>query len=85
MKLKELLNLISDEDVRIELEVDIEEKDDYLYTAFWLSDFRGGVESCTSYKDWIVEAVSFYSRIVGNAEISIRIKEDEYDTKRMEN
>lgn len=71
MTLKEYLSLIRDEDVRIELEIDIEEERDYLYTSFWLSDFRIGYRS--EYSDWTVKSVSFFPEKDRMAEISIHI------------
>ena len=80
MKLKEFLSLITDEDVRIELELDIYEERDYLYASFWLSDFRKGIpygrKHPLIYKDWIVENISFDNVMDSTAEITIQIKEE---------
>lgn len=78
MTLKEYLSLIRDEDVRIELEIDIEEERDYLYTTFWLSDFRDGIRygktHCLDYAEWTVESVSFIPMMDDSAEFLIQIK-----------
>lgn len=71
MTLKEYLSLIIDDEVRIELELDIEEEDEYTYKTLWLSDFRNGAPH--EYSEWTVEGVSFIP-IKSVAEISIRIK-----------
>ena len=44
MTLKNFLGLISDEEARIELEIDLENNEDYLYESFWLSDYRLGYD-----------------------------------------
>ena len=78
MTLKEYLSFIRDEDVRIELEIDIEEERDYLYTSFWLSDFRNGIRygrtHCLDYAKWTVESVSFIPMMDDSAEFLIQIK-----------
>ena len=75
MKLKDFLSLIIDEDVRIELELDIEEEDEYLYTSFWLSDYRKGISAAKRYEDWEVESISFGYVIDSAAKMTIQIKE----------
>lgn len=70
MTLKEYLSLIADEEVRIELELDIETENDYLYKSFWLSDFRTGYLS--EYSEWTVEAVFCVTN--DSADLSIQIK-----------
>lgn len=71
MTLKEYLSLILDEDVRIEIELDVEGEDEYLYKSFWLSDFREGFRS--EYSEWVVGGVSFIPEKDSKAEISIYI------------
>lgn len=71
MTLKEYLSLIVDEEVRVELEIETEGEDDYLYASFWLSDFRIGYRS--EYSDWTVKSVSFIPEKDSRAEISIHI------------
>ena len=71
MTLKEYLTLIVDEEVRVELEIETEGEDDYLYKSFWLSDFRIGYRS--EYSDWTVGGVSFIPEKDSRAEISIHI------------
>lgn len=73
MKLKEYLSLIVDEEVRVELEIETEGEDEYLYASFWLSDFRIGYRS--EYSDWTVEGVSFFPEKDKIAEISIHISQ----------
>lgn len=70
MKLQEYLKLISDEDCRIELELD-DGSDDYKYVHFWLSDYREGLHK--AYDNWTVVSTSFEYKIF-YADISIQIK-----------
>lgn len=70
--LKDYLGLITDEDVRIELEIDTEEEEYYSYESFWLSDFRVGFHS--EYSEWKVKQVSFIPEMDNSAEILIQIK-----------
>lgn len=51
MTLKEFLHLCTDEEDRIELEIDLGEE--YSYQSFWLSDYKSGV-STTCYEDYKV-------------------------------
>lgn len=78
MTLKEYLSFIRDEEVRIELELDIEEERDYSYISFWLSDFREGIRygktHCLDYAEWTVESFSFISIMDDCAEFLIQIK-----------
>lgn len=78
MTLKEYLSLIRDEDVRVELELDIEDEKDYLFLSFWLSDFRTGIRygktHCLDYAKWTVECVSFVPVMDDSANLLIQIK-----------
>lgn len=78
MTLKDYLSFIRDEEVRIELELDIEKERDYSYISFWLSDFRKGIRygktHCLDYAKWTVESISFIPIMDNNAEFLIQIK-----------
>lgn len=76
MTLQEFLSLIEDEEARIELEIDYDEqfREGYLYTHFWLSDFRISDDTAKYYKDYKVSCFSFVLEIEGNAQIRIQIK-----------
>ena len=45
MILQDFLKLVTDEEARIELEIDSEGAEDYLYESFWLSDYRCGFDN----------------------------------------
>lgn len=72
MKLEDFLFFIQDEEARIELEID--DKDDYHYHHFWLSDFRTSDDTAKYYKDYSVSSFSFEPEIEGEAQIMIQIK-----------
>lgn len=78
MTLKEYLSFIRDEEVRIELELDIEKERDYSYISFWLSDFRDGIRygktHCLDYAEWTVESISFVPIMDDCADFLIQIK-----------
>ena len=78
MTLKEYLSFIRDEELRIELELDIEEERDYSYISFWLSDFRDGIRygktHCLDYAEWTVESISFIPIMDDYADFLIQIK-----------
>lgn len=73
MKLKNFLSLIQDEEVRIELEID--DKEDYQYYHFWLSDFHSNINIVKHYIDYDVDSFSFYPEQDANADISIHVKQ----------
>ena len=73
MKLKDFLFLIQDEEARIELEID--DKEDYQYHHFWLSDFHTYSSVAKCYKDYDVSSFSFYPEKDVHADISIYIKQ----------
>lgn len=74
MILKEFLSLIEDEEVRIELEIDSEDDADYLYTHFWLSDFRTDNDTAKYYGNYNITSFSFEPEDEKNAQIRISIK-----------
>jgi len=73
MKLQEFLSLIQDEEVRIELEIDYEDKDEYVYEHFWLSDYRSDLDTAKYRDDYTVICISFMPED-RSAEITIQIK-----------
>ena len=73
MKLEDFLFLIQDEEVRIELEID--DKEDYQYQHFWLSDFRSNLDIAKDYKDYDVSSFSFEPEKEKNSQIRIYIKQ----------
>lgn len=62
MKLQDFLGLIVDEELRIELEIDVEGAA-YSYTSFWLSDYRIGNDIAKCYKDCEVENISLLTDV----------------------
>ena len=73
MKLEDFLFLIQDEEARIELEID--DKEDYQYHHFWLSDFRSSLDIAKYYRDYDVSSFSFIPEKERNAQIRIYIKQ----------
>lgn len=73
MKLKEFLNLISDEEVRVELEIEEPSVENYIYACFWLSDYRTYDDTAKYYCDYVVESFSL-STEYASSEIEIHIK-----------
>ena len=73
MKLEDFLFLIEDEDARIELEID--DKEDYQYHHFWLSDFRLNKDIVEHYRDHEVSSFSFDPEKDAQADIRIYIKQ----------
>lgn len=76
MKLKDFLSLIQDEEARIELEID--NKEDYQYHHFWLSDFHSNINIVKHYIDYNVDSFSFDPEEDVHADISIYIKQNLY-------
>jgi len=76
MTLQEFLSLIEDEEARIELEIDDDDqfRDGYLYTHFWLSDFRTSDDTAKYYKNYRIISFSFEPEVENNAKIRIRIE-----------
>ena len=73
MKLQKFLDLIEDEEVRIELEIDEPDKNEYQYHYFWLSDFRTSDDIAKYYRDCEVDSFSFMPE-VSNCDIKISVK-----------
>ena len=73
MKLEDFLFLIQDEEARIELEID--DKEDYQYHHFWLSDFRSNLDIAKYYRDYDVSSFSFEPEIERDSDIRIYIKQ----------
>ena len=69
--LKNFLNLISDEDVMLELEIDEPYEDDYIYHNCWLSDFKNDKE-LIQYLNYKVTNISFCTEF-SDSELSISI------------
>lgn len=69
MKLEDFLSLIQDEEARIELEID--NKEDYHYHHFWLSDFRSNLDIAKYYRDYDVNSFSFDTEKDAHADIRI--------------
>ena len=69
MKLEDFLSLIQDEEARIELEID--NKEDYHYHHFWLSDFRSNLDIAKYYRDYDVNSFSFDTEKDAYADIRI--------------
>ena len=76
MKLKNFLSLIQDEETRIELEIDEDDKKDYQYYHFWLSDFRSNINVAKQYRDYYVNSFSFDTEKDAHADIRIYIKQN---------
>lgn len=72
MKLEDFLSLIQDEEARIELEID--NKEDYQYHHFWLSDFRSNLNIAKQYRDYYVSSFSFEPEEDAHADIRIYCK-----------
>ena len=72
MTLNEFLSLCSDEESRIELEIDEPDKDDYQYYSFWFSDYTTCDDIAKYYKEYQVISFGLFSE--QNADIQITIK-----------
>ena len=75
MKLEDFLLLIQDEEAGIELEID-DDKEEYQYHRFWLSDFRSGLGIAKYYRHYDVSGFSFDPEQERNAQIKICIKQN---------
>ena len=73
MILKDFLSFITDEEVRIELEIDSKEAEDYLYESFWLSDYRSDFETVKYYNEYEVTGFRFSTEF-SESDITIEIK-----------
>lgn len=74
MKLKDFLNYISDEEARIELEID-DDSEDYLYESFWLSDYKSNLDTAKYYNDYEVTGFRFNTEF-SESDITIEIYND---------
>lgn len=79
MTLQEILGLISDEEARVELGIDVEGEKAYLYDSFWLSDYRELDDVVKCYRGWTVEGISFEHIMDKQAQIVIIIKQHDND------
>ena len=70
MKLSEFLNLITDEEARIELEIDSKDAEGYLYESFWLSDYKCGEDH--DFDNYEVTGFRFYTEF-SDSDITIEI------------
>jgi len=73
MTTQELLTYIQDEEARILLEID-EDKEDYQYYSFWLSDYREKCTNAVKYKDYLVTGILFDNILEEPSDITIQIK-----------
>ena len=71
MILQDFLKLITDEEARIELEIDSKEAEDYLYSNFWFSDYRDGYDH--EYDDYEVTGFRFSTEF-SESDITVEIK-----------
>lgn len=72
MILKDFLKLITDEEARIELEIDSKDAEDYSYESFWLSDYRSDLETVKYYNE--CEVIGFrFSTEFSESDITIEI------------
>ena len=72
MKLKDFLSYIGDEEVRIELEIDNPDEEEYLYESFWFSDYVADLDTVKYYNDYIVPGISFSTEF-SESDIQIQI------------
>ena len=70
MILKDFLSFITDEEARIELEIDLNDAKDYSYESFWLSDYRDGYDK--QYDDYKVTGFSFNTEF-SDSDITIEV------------
>ena len=70
MILKDFLKLITDEEARIELEIDSKDVEDYSYESFWLSDYRDGYDK--QYDNYKVTGFRFSTEF-SDSDITIEI------------
>ena len=69
MILKDFLSFITDEEARIELEIDLDDAN--IYESFWLSDYRDGYDK--QYDDYEVIGFRFITEF-SESDITIEIK-----------
>lgn len=74
MTLDEFLKLFMGEELRVELEIDEECEKDYLYTHFWLSDYKCDLGDSKYYSNYKVVGYDTVTIEEDSSEILIRIK-----------
>ena len=74
MTLHDFLSLITDEEARIELEIDLEDEEEYTYQSFWYSDYRVNDSIVKEYRDFTVTGYNFTSLSTKHVDITIEIK-----------
>lgn len=75
MKLKDFLSYITDEEVRVELEIDECDGREYLYESFWFSDYNADLDTAKYYNNYKVTGISFSTEFSGsNIQIQISKK-----------
>lgn len=72
MVLQDFLKLITDEEARIELEIDSKEDEDYLYESFWLSDYKCDLDDVKYYDNYEVTGFRFTTEF-SESDITIEI------------
>lgn len=70
MILKDFLSFITDEEARIELEIDSKDAEDYIYESFWLSDYRDEYDK--QYDDYKVIGFRFSTEF-SDSDITIEV------------
>ena len=73
MTLQELLLYIQDEEAYIMLEID-DDKEEYSYYSFWLSDYRENSTNALKYKNYLVTGILFENMLEEHSDITIQIK-----------
>ena len=74
MTLHDFLTLITDEEARIELEIEFDDDEEYTYSHFWYSDYVTNDSIAKSYRNFKVTGYSFLPRTDNNVDITIEIK-----------
>lgn len=72
MILKDFLKLITDEEARIDLEIDSKDAEDYSYESFWLSDYRSDLDIVKYYNECEVIGFRFNGEF-NDSDITIEI------------
>ena len=72
MILKYFLGFITDEEARIELEIDSKDAEDYSYESFWLSDYRSDLDTVKYYNECEVTGFRFNTEF-SESDITIEV------------
>lgn len=72
MKLEDFLKLIHGEEVRIELEIDEPDKDEYQYYHFWFSDYITDDDIIKCYREYQVVSFGFIPEQKADIQITIK-------------